>query len=84
MQRNCKTEDKVVDKLVRQGGIELRRGVLCAVVGGCLREGGLAKVGCGNNRHGGVRKKKDKKAEVGGAEKEIEKANKAKTASNSE
>ena len=83
MQRNCQIEDEFVDKLDREG-IELRKGVLCAVVGGCLREGGLAKVGCGNNRHGEVCKKERETAEVGGTEKEIEKASKAKTASNSE
>ena len=53
----AKLKTNFVDKLVRQR-IELRRGVLCAVVGGCLREGGLAKVGCGNNRHGEVKRMK--------------------------
>ena len=41
-------------------------------------------MGVGTTDTGKCEKKKDRKAEVGGAEKEIEKANKAKTASNSE
>ena len=66
----AKLKTNFVDKLVRQR-IELRRGVLCAVVGGCLREGGLAKVGCGNNRHGGS--EKDKKLKLEGLKKRSKK-----------